>query len=110
MNMDAIHALVPLMCVVAAAIAAMVAEAFRTPGERMPIAPLGIIGLIGAGVSTLLLWNHRAESFGVVVADNYGLFITWTLIIVGILSIALSIPSEPMANDAARRKRARPGV
>ena len=93
MNMDAIHALVPLMCVVAAAIAAMVAEAFRTPGERMPIAPLGIIGLIGAGVSTLLLWNHRAESFGVVVADNYGLFITWTLIIVGILSIALSIPT-----------------
>ncbi|MEQ1727601.1 MAG: NADH-quinone oxidoreductase subunit N, partial [Vicinamibacterales bacterium] len=91
--MDAIHALVPLMCVVAAAIAAMVAEAFRTPGERMPIAPLGIIGLIGAGASTLLLWNHRAESFGVVVADNYGLFITWTLVIVGILSIALSIPT-----------------
>jgi len=93
MNMDAIHALVPLMCVVAAAIAAMVAEAFRTPGERMPIAPLGIIGLIGAGVSTLLLWNHRAESFGVVIADNYGLFVTWTLIIVGLLSLALSIPT-----------------
>ena len=48
MSMESIHALVPLLCVVAAAIAAMVAEAFRTPGERMPIAPLGIIGLIGA--------------------------------------------------------------
>ena len=35
----------------------------------------------------------QAESFGVVIADNYGLFVTWTLIIVGILSIALSIPT-----------------
>ena len=91
MNMDAIHALVPLLCVVAAAIASMVAEAFRKPGERMPIAPLGIIGLLGAGASTLLLWNHKAESFGVVMADNYGLFVTWTLIIVGLLSVALSV-------------------
>lgn len=92
MSMSAIHAIVPLLCVVAAAIAAMVAEAFRTPGERMPIAPLGIIGLIGAGAATYLLWNHRAESFGVVVADNYALFIFWTLIIVGILSLVLSVP------------------
>lgn len=90
--MDRLHALVPLLCVVAAALAAMVAEAFRKPGERMPIAPLGIIGLIGAAASTYLLWNHRAESFGVVVADNYALFITWTLIIVGLLSVALSVP------------------
>jgi NADH-quinone oxidoreductase subunit N len=90
--MDAIHALVPLLCVVAAAIAAMVAEAFRSPGERMPIAPLGIIGLIGAGASAFLLWNSRAESFGVVMADNYALFVIWTLIIVGILSLALSAP------------------
>lgn len=92
MSMENIHAIVPLLCVVAAAIAAMVAESFRTPGERMPIAPLGIIGLVGAGVSTLLLWNHRAESFGVVVADNYALFVIWTLIIVGILSLVLSVP------------------
>jgi len=91
--MAAIHALVPMLCVVAAAIAAMVAEAFRKPGERMPIAPLGIIGLTGAAASTYLLWNHRAESFGVVAADNYGLFITWTLIIVGMLSLALSVPT-----------------
>ncbi len=92
MSMDSIHAIVPLLCVVAAAIASMVAEAFRTPGERMPIAPLGIIGLIGAGAATYLLWGHKAESFGVVVADNYALFVTWTLIIVGILSLALSVP------------------
>ncbi len=96
--MDRLHALVPMLCVVAAAIAAMVAEAFRKPGERMPIAPLGIIGLIGAAASTFLLWNRRAESFGVVSADNYALFITWTLIIVGILSVALSAPTIEREN------------
>jgi NADH-quinone oxidoreductase subunit N len=90
--MDAIHALVPVACVVAAAIAAMVAEAFRTPGERMPIAPLGVIGLLGSAASAYLLWSHKAESFGVVIADNYALFIIWILVIVGILSLALSVP------------------
>jgi hypothetical protein len=33
----------------------MVAEAFREPGERMPIAPLGIVGLAGAAIASLLL-------------------------------------------------------
>ena len=81
-----------MACVTAAAIAAMVAEAFRAPNERMPIGPLGIIGLLGAAVASALLWNRNAVSFGVLTADNFGLFVTWILIIVGILSIALSGP------------------
>jgi NADH-quinone oxidoreductase subunit N len=91
--MGPLHAIVPLLCVVAAALAAMVAEAFRTKGERLPIAPLGVIGLVGAAASTYLLWNQRAESFGVVAADNYALYVTWTLIIVGLLSIAFAGPT-----------------
>ena len=45
------NAIVPMACVTAAAIAAMAAEAFRAPGERMPIGPLGVIGLVGAALS-----------------------------------------------------------
>jgi NADH-quinone oxidoreductase subunit N len=93
MNFGAWNAIVPMLCVTAAAIAAMVAEAFRAPGERMPIAPLGAIGLVGAGAASLLLWNHNASSFGVVVADNFGLFVTWVLIVVGLLSLAISEPT-----------------
>jgi NADH-quinone oxidoreductase subunit N len=85
-------AIVPMACVTAAAIAAMTAEAFRLPGERMPIAPLGVVGLIGAAIASLLLWDRQAASFGVVVADNFSLFVTWILIIVGILSLAISGP------------------
>ena len=88
-----LNAIVPMACVAAAGIAAMVAEAFREPGERMPIAGLGVVGLVGAAVATVLLWNHHASSFGVVSADNFGLFVTGTLVLVGLLSLGISGPT-----------------
>ncbi len=91
--MGAFNAIVPMACVTAAGIAAMVAEAFREPGERMPIGGLGIVGLAGAAIAAFLLWGRNASSFGVVAADNFGLFVTWILVIVGVLSIAISGPS-----------------
>ena len=94
--MSSLNAIVPMTCVTAAAIAAMTAEAFREPGERIPIGPLGVIGLIGAAIASLALWNHNATSFGVVSADNFGLFVTWILIVVGVLSLAISAPTSPM--------------
>ncbi|MQA29694.1 MAG: NADH-quinone oxidoreductase subunit NuoN [Luteitalea sp.] len=90
---SAFSAVVPMACVTAAAIAAMTAEAFRSPGEQMPIGPLGYIGLLGAAISTCLLWDRNAVSFGVVVADNFSLFVTGVLIIVGVLSLAFSAPT-----------------
>ena len=72
MSWQSLSAIVPMSCVAAAAIAAMVAEAFRDPGERMPIAPLGAIGLIGAGVASVLLWNSNASSFDMVVLSPPG--------------------------------------
>ena len=88
-----LNAIVPMACVTAAGIAAMVAEAFRDPGERMPIAGLGAVGLVGAAIASLLLWGHNFSSFGVVVADNFGLFVTGILISVGLLSLAISGPT-----------------
>jgi NADH-quinone oxidoreductase subunit N len=91
--MTSLNAIVPMACVTAAAIAAMVAEAFREPGERMPIGPLGAIGLVGAAIASVVLWNHNTSSFGVVIADNFGLFVTFVLILVGLLSLAISEPT-----------------
>ena len=87
------NAIVPMACVTAAGLAAMVAEAFREPGERMPIGGLGVVGLIGAAIATLLLWGHNTAAFGVVAADNFGLFVTSILIVVGLLSMAVSGPT-----------------
>ncbi len=83
-------AVVPMLCVALAALASMGAEAFRRKGERMPIGGLGVVGLIAAAVSTVFLWNRNTTSFGVVVADNFGLFVTATLVIVGLLTFMFS--------------------
>src|SRR5262245_65062592 len=93
MNPGGLSAIVPMACVTAAALAAMTAEAFRTRGERMPIGPLGLIGFIGAALSAALLWNRNQASFGMVVADNFGLFTAGVLVIVGVLSLAISEPT-----------------
>jgi NADH-quinone oxidoreductase subunit N len=85
-----LDAIVPMLCVTLAALFSMGAEAFRARGERMPIGWLGILGLAGAGVTSGLLWNRNAESFGVIVADNFGLFVTLILVVVGILTIMFS--------------------
>jgi NADH-quinone oxidoreductase subunit N len=85
-----IDAIVPMLCVTLAALASMGAEAFRQPGDRMPIGILGVIGLVFAGIAAGLLWNRNVESFGVIVADNFGLFITIVLVIVGVLTIMFS--------------------
>ena len=83
-------AIVPMLCVTLAAIASMVAESFRDKGEQMPIGGLGVIGLGFALLGSVLLWGRNASSFGLVRADNFGLFITITLCIVGLLTIAFS--------------------
>ena len=95
---DAYVAIVPAACVVLAGLAAMTAEAFRDPGERLPIAGLAGIGLAAAAVAAILLWDRRAESFGVVSADNFGLFVTLVLVVVGMLTVALS--TQVLERDA----------
>ena len=86
-NLDAI---VPMLCITLAALVTMIAEAFRKRGERMPIGLLGIMGLLGAAASSAVLWDRNASGFGVIVADNFGLFVTLTLVVVGILTIMFS--------------------
>ncbi len=90
MGLSGFLAVVPMLCVTAAGLAALLAEALRRPGEQMPIAGLGVIGLLGAGVSSIWLYGHHATSFGVVAADNFGLFITFVLVVIGILTMVYS--------------------
>lgn len=85
-----LNALVPMLCVTLAALATMGAEAFRGRDERIPIGGLGVVGLIGAAVSSVLLWGRNSAGFGVVVADNFGLFVTLVLAAVGLLTIMFS--------------------
>src|SRR6476620_4304418 len=91
--------IIPIVIVGLSAAAAMLAEAFRQRGERMPIAGLGLIGLIGAAIASGFLWNSDAHSLGVIRSDNFALFINIVLCTVGILTLLLSndvIEREPI--------------
>ena len=83
-------AIIPITIVALSAIAAMIAEAIRRPGERMPIAGFGLIGAGGAALASVFLWDSNAESFGVIRADNFALFINIILCIVGVLTMLFS--------------------
>ena len=96
--MNGFAATIPILIVVLSAIAAMLAEAIRHPGERMYIAGFGLIGLVGALVASCFLWDTGAVSFGVVRADNFALFINIILCIVGILTMVFS-------NDVVEREQ-----
>ena len=91
-------AIIPLLIVALAGAAAMLAEAFRQPGERMPIAGLGLIGLAGAAVASVFLWGTDRSSFGVIRADNFALFINIMLCIIGVLTMLFS-------NDVVEREQ-----
>ncbi len=83
-------AVIPLVCVWFGGILAMLAEAFRSPGEKMPMETVAIGVLLTAGATGVLLWSRGAVSFGFVTADNFGLFVTLVLVVVGILTVLLS--------------------
>ena len=84
---SAFDAAIPILCVTLAGLVVLLAEAFRGRDEKMPIGGLAIIGLIGAGAASILLWNRNTESFGAVSADNFGLFVNIVLVVVGILTV-----------------------
>src|SRR5262245_4060292 len=88
--MNSFAATIPIIIVVLAAIAALMAEAIRHPGERMYIAGFGLIGLVGALVASVFLWDTDAVSYGVVRADNFALFINIILCIIGIMTMVFS--------------------
>ena len=88
--MDNLQAIMPMLIVTMAAAATMVAEAFRAKGERMPMGGLGVIGLTGAAMASILLWNRGAVGFGVVQSDNFALFVNVVLAAIGLLTIGFS--------------------
>ncbi len=94
---SAFDAVVPIVCVSLAGLFALLAEAFRAKGERMPIGGLAVIGLVGAGVASVLLWDRNATSFGVVTADNFALFVNLVLVVVGLLTVLFS--SQTLERD-----------
>jgi NADH-quinone oxidoreductase subunit N len=83
-------AIVPILIVVLSGCAILLAEAFRRPGEWMPMGWLGVIGAVGGIVTSLSLWDRQAVGFGVVIVDNFSVFFNVTICAIGLLTILIS--------------------
>jgi NADH-quinone oxidoreductase subunit N len=83
-------AIIPVLIVTLAACAALVAEALRRTGERMPAGVFGIIGLGGAAWTSIQQWGLNRTGFGVILADDFALFVNLILCAVGLVTILLS--------------------
>jgi predicted MFS family arabinose efflux permease len=103
--------LIPIAIVALSAAAAMLAEAFRQPGERMWIAGLGLIGLVGAGVAPLAGRRadrqHPRETIGVALLGNIAAWIvllalghTLWGIAVGVLLLDAATQAAQVSNQA----------
>ncbi len=83
-------AITPILMVTLAACGILVAEALRPRGERMPVGRLSAVGLIGGIVTSLMQWDLYRVGFGVIVADNFSLFMNVVLCGIGLLTVMLS--------------------
>ena len=90
-------AVIPVICLTMAGLAVLLAESFRLKNESMPLGGLAIIGLLGAGAASIFLWDRNATSFGVVIADNFALFVNLVLVVVGLLTVFFT--SQTAARD-----------
>jgi NADH-quinone oxidoreductase subunit N len=84
------HAIVPVLVVALGGLVVLLAESFRRRDERMQFAPLPLIPLAGAALTSVFLWDRQATSFGVVIADNFALFVNLVLVAVGVLTVVFS--------------------
>jgi NADH-quinone oxidoreductase subunit N len=90
MQMNDLAAIVPVLIVVLSGCAVMLAEAVRRPLERMEMGLLALIGLGGAIVSSVFLWNQDLVGFRVVSADNFSLFFNIVACGIGVLTVLIS--------------------
>jgi NADH-quinone oxidoreductase subunit N len=91
------EAIVPMLCAGLGALVIMLAESWRGRDERMPFGALGLIALSASALAIVFLWGRGATSFGVVVADDFGLFVSF--IVVGAGAFSIIIASQVVERD-----------
>jgi NADH-quinone oxidoreductase subunit N len=87
---------IPMLIVTVAGCAVLVNEALRKQAERVPPFGFGLfalIGLVGAIVSSRLLWNSHQVGFGVIVLDNFAVFFNIAICAMGVLTVLVSTGS-----------------
>jgi len=95
--------LVPMLIVAAAGFACMGLDLAPPRGRKGHLAATGVLGLVAAGLASLLLWGHPGATFqAMVVLDRFALFVNVVVCLAGALVLLLSV-------GYVRRQRAEGG-
>jgi NADH-quinone oxidoreductase subunit N len=86
-----LHTITPVLIVTLTACAVLLAEALRRKDEQMPLAGLAVIGLSGAIITSVLQWGLSRVGFGVILLDNFAIFLNVTICGIGLLTVLLSV-------------------
>ncbi|MBI3913490.1 MAG: NADH-quinone oxidoreductase subunit N [Chloroflexi bacterium] len=82
----------PVLIVAITSILVLVAELFTRAEQKRTLGYLSIVGLIFASFAAFTLWGSNASAFrGMISADNFGLFLTLTILIGAALSVLLAM-------------------
>jgi len=87
---------IPMLIVTLSACAVLVNEALRREDDRLPPFSFGLfalIGLVGAMVSSKLLWNGNQIGLGVIVLDNFAVFFNIAICAMGLVTVLVSAGS-----------------
>ncbi len=87
-----LRVIAPAIVVAVTALLVLLGELATPPERKRLLGYLSIAGLLVAMVAAITLWDVNVSAFrGMIVADNFGLFLTLVIIVGAILSILLSI-------------------
>ncbi|MBI4789078.1 MAG: NADH-quinone oxidoreductase subunit N [Chloroflexi bacterium] len=87
-----LRVIAPALIVAISAIVVLLAELVTPAARKRWLGYLSILGLVVAAVAAIGLWGPSVSAFrGMVIADNFGIFLTVVIIIGAALSILLSM-------------------
>ncbi len=87
-----LRVIAPAVVVAVTALLVLLGELATPPGRKRLLGYVSVAGLLLAMAAATLLWGTHVSAFrGMMVADNFGLFLTLTILVGAILSILLSI-------------------
>ncbi len=87
-----LRVIAPAIIVAISALIVLLGELFTPPSRKRLLGYASILGLALAAVAAVGLWGANTSAFrGMVIADNFGLFLSVVIVIGAVLSVLLSI-------------------
>src|ERR1044071_5351629 len=88
-----LHAILPETITATVAVLIMMVDAISRKIERRIAGAISLLGLVGAAIATVTLWNHNGETSygGMIITDHFRLIFAFVFLIVTFLTVLISM-------------------